>query len=84
MRRKISLLILIGIACPALAFAQGVPPVGPGHCVSNCGGGGGGFSKGGGGSGGGGGGWGGAATGAAILGAGMIMQGANQSAVKNF
>jgi hypothetical protein len=84
MSRKFALLILIGIACPALAFAQ-APPVGPGHCVANCGGGGFGHSGGGGfghsgGGGGGGGGPGGTATGAAIgMGVGLIMQGIQQA-----
>jgi hypothetical protein len=54
-KQYLTLTLLVAFVCPSVAFAQ-APPVGPGHCVANCGSPGGGRSVGGGGGGGGGGG----------------------------
>ena len=68
-----------GLALPVASYAQ-APPVGPGHCVANCGGGSGG-SRGGIAPGGGGGGGGGtsSAIGAGLMGLGTIIQGASNA-----
>jgi hypothetical protein len=80
-KQVIGLVLLSVMVCSGAAFAQ-APPVGPGHCVANCGGGslggsGGGYRSGGGGGGGSGGGGYGGATSSAIMGLGMIVQGAS-------
>src|SRR5262249_49164740 len=77
----------LAIASPGVAPAEGVRPVGPGHCVANCPTGGGGVMKGSGGGGGGGGsggggGWLGVATGV-IQGVSTVSTIATQEAIRN-